>query len=113
MTLLFLLAMNLASAPTPQRAHACAIAIVTYRIAATPGTSIRYAGDDYTVGSSGSIEIIADATEASLISAGSVFNFPHNGPTDAFGSVTVSVMPQSEGALPMIKPRRTSPRAAR
>ena len=103
------LAAILASATS--RPHS--VAIVTYRIAAPPNSVIRYAGEDYHTGRSGSIELIADPAVNTVAVAESVFNLPQNGPTDGFGSVTVSLMPQSEGYKSGLQPRGAKTRAAR
>ena len=89
--------------------------IVSYRIAAPPNSVIRYAGESYSTGPTGSIELINDGTSTTVSLDESVFNLPLSGPTDDFGSVTISVMPQSEGAAPVLfkKGARVKTKAAR
>ena len=77
------------------------VAIVSYRIAAPPNGVVRYAGEDYKTGSTGSIELINDGATTTVAVGDSVFNLPLSGPTDNFGSVTISVMPESWGSKPV------------
>ena len=78
------------------------LTIVSYRIAAPPNAVIRYAGEDYKAGTTGSIELINDGATTTVSVGDSVFNLPLSGPTDDFGSVTISVMPESEGSRPVM-----------
>ncbi len=105
------LAMAVAGVIPQQPPHG--VAIVSYRIAAPPNSVICYAGHDYTIGRSGSIELIADADATTVSMGNSVFNLPLSGPTDDFGSVTVSLMPQSEGYKSGLQPKGAKTRAAR
>jgi len=90
MNLIFLpLAVALATRP--------GVTIVSYRIAAPPNSIVRYAGEDYDTGPSGSLELVADPTSPTVSLDETAFNLPQSGPTDAFGSVTVSLMPQTQG----------------
>src|SRR5258708_1050878 len=77
------------------------LTIVSYRIAAPPNAVIRYAGEDYKAGSTGSIELINDGATTTVAVGESVFNLPLSGPTDDFGRVTISVMPGSWGSKPV------------
>ena len=104
------LAVMMAASSIPQRSS---VAIVSYRIAAPPNSVIRYAGEDYNTGRSGSLELIADPAPATVSVGSSVFNLPLTGPTDNFGSVTVSLMPQSEGYKSGLHPKGAKTRAAR
>jgi hypothetical protein len=87
--------------------------IVSYRIAAPPNSVIRYAGETYSVGASGSIELINDGVSTTVSLVDSDFNLPLSGPTDSFGSVTISVMPQSEGSKPVLLKKGAKTKAAR
>ena len=78
------------------------LTIVSYRIAAPPNAVIRYADEDYRTGPTGSIELVNDGATTTVALGDTVFNLPLSGPTDTFGSVTISVMPQSEGARPVL-----------
>ncbi len=89
------------------------VAIVSYRVAAPPHSVIRYAGEEYKTGASGSIELIAEPGSTTVSVGGSDFNLPQSGPTDDFGSVTVSLMPQSEGSKPVQFKKGAKTRAAR
>src|SRR5437763_546935 len=89
------------------------LTIVSYRIAAPPHSVIRYAGDSYDTGATGSIELINDGATTTVSLGGSDFNLPLSGPTDAFGSVTISVMPQSEGSKPVLFRKGAKMKAAR
>ena len=77
------------------------LTIVSYRVAAPPNSVIRYAGEEYKTGPTGSIELINDGATTTVALGNSVFNLPLSGPTDHFGSVTISVMPESEGSKPV------------
>ena len=74
-----------------------ATAIVSYRLAAPPNSTVRYAGETYNTGASGSLELIADPASPTVTLGDTTFNLPQSGPTDAFGSVTVSLMPETHG----------------
>ena len=87
--------------------------IVSYRIAAPPHSVIRYAGEDYATGPTGSIELINDGVSTTVSLGDSTFNLPQSGPTDSFGSVTISVMPQSEGSKPVLLKKGAKLKAAR
>jgi len=89
------------------------LTIVSYRIAAPPNSVIRYAGEDYGTGKTGSIELVNDGTSTTVALGESVFNLPLSGPTDDFGSVTISVMPQSEGLPPALLKKGAKTKAAR
>jgi len=89
------------------------VAIVSYRVAAPPHSIIRYAGEEYRTGASGSIELAAEPALTTISVGDSVFNLPQSGPTDDFGSVTVSLVPQSEGYKSGLQPRGAKTRAAR
>jgi len=89
------------------------LTIVSYRIAAPPNAVIRYAGEDYKTGPTGSIELINDGATTTVNVGDSVFNLPLSGPTDDFGSVTISVMPESEGSRPVMLKRGARTKAAR
>jgi len=89
------------------------VAIVSYRVAAPPHSIIRYAGEEYRTGASGSIELVAEPVSTTISIGDSVFNLPQSGPTDDFGSVTVSLVPQSEGYKSGLQPRGAKTRAAR
>ena len=89
------------------------LTIVSYRIAAPPNAVIRYADEDYQTGPTGSIELINDGATTTVSLGESVFNLPLSGPTDKFGSVTISVMPQSEGSKPVLLKKGTRAKAAR
>jgi hypothetical protein len=89
------------------------LTIVSYRIAAPPNAVIRYGGEDYKTGSTGSIELINDGQTTTVSVGDSVFNLPLSGPTDDFGSVTISVMPESEGSRPVMLKRGARTKAAR
>src|SRR5438132_134987 len=78
------------------------LTIVSYRIAAPPNAVVRYAGEDYKTGPNGSIELINDGMTTTVGLGDSVFNLPLSGPTDDFGSVTISVIPASEGSKPVL-----------
>src|SRR5436309_14668702 len=77
------------------------LTIVSYRIAAPPNAVVRYAGEDYKTGPTGSIELINDGATTTVALGDSVFNLPPSGPTDKFGSVTISVIPASSGSKPV------------
>jgi len=81
------------------------LTIVSYRIAAPPNAVVRYAGEDYKTGPTGSIELINDGATTTVALGETVFNLPLSGPTDNFGSVTISVMPESEGSKPVLLKR--------
>src|SRR5262245_21722777 len=91
------------------------LTIVSYRIAAPPNSVIRYGGDDYGTGPTGSIALVNDGASTTVSLGEGVFNLPLSGPTDVFGSVTISVMPQSEGSAPVLfkKGSRAKTKAAR
>jgi hypothetical protein len=89
------------------------VAIVSYRIAAPPHSIVRYAGEEYRTGISGSIELVAEPASTSISVGDSLYNLPQSGPTDDFGSVTVSLMPQSEGYKSGLQPKGAKTRAAR
>ncbi len=89
------------------------VAIVSYRIAAPPNSVVRYADESYTVGKSGSIELVADPATTTVSLGETVFNLPQNGPTDRFGSVTISLMPQTEGYKQGLRPKGAKQRMAR
>jgi len=89
------------------------VAIVSYRVAAPPHSIIRYAGEEYRTSASGSIELAAEPASPTISIGDSVFNLPQSGPTDDFGSVTVSLVPQSEGYKSGLQPRGAKTRAAR
>ncbi len=89
------------------------LTIVSYRIAAPPNSMVRYAGEDYKTGPSGSIELINDGTTTTVALGDSVFNLPLSGPTDTFGSVTISVMPESEGSKPVLLKKGARTKLAR
>jgi len=106
MNLLFLsLALALTARPS--------VAIVSYRVAAPPHSIIRYAGEEYRTGATGSIELVAEPASTTISVGESVFNLPQSGPTDDFGSVTVSLMPTTEGYRSGLQPRGAKTRAAR
>ena len=77
------------------------LTIVSYRIAAPPNAVIHYGDEDYKTGPTGSIELINDGVTTTVALGDSVFNLPLSGPTDKFGSVTISVMPESESSKPV------------
>src|SRR5213076_2398206 len=81
------------------------LTIVSYRIAAPPNAVVRYAGEDYKTGPTGSIELINDGATTTVALGETVFNLPLSGPTDNFGSVTISVMLESEGSKPVLLKR--------
>ena len=89
------------------------LTIVSYRIAAPPNAVVRYAGEDYKTGPTGSIELINDGATTTVALGDSVFNLPLSGPTDAFGSVTISVIPESEGSRPVLLKKGARTKAAR
>jgi hypothetical protein len=89
------------------------LTIVSYRIAAPPNSVVRYAGEDYETGPTGSIELANDAASTTVSVGDTVFNLPLSGPTDGFGSVTVSMMPQSEGSGPVQLKRGAKSKLAR
>jgi hypothetical protein len=89
------------------------LTIVSYRIAAPPNVVIHYAGEDYNAGPAGSIELVNDGASTTVGVGESVFNLPLSGPTDDFGSVTISVMPQSEGSRPVLLKKGAKTKAAR
>jgi hypothetical protein len=73
------------------------VTIVSYRIAAPPNSIVRYAGATYNTGATGTIELIADPLSPTVSLGDTTFNLPQSGPTDAFGSVTVSLQPENVG----------------
>ena len=90
------------------------VVIVSYRIAAPPGSVISYAGETYPVGKSGSIELVAEPGTATVALGEMQFNLPQSGPTDDFGSVTVSLIPASQSYKLGLEPHKaTRSRAAR
>ena len=89
------------------------LTIVSYRIAAPPNAVVRYADEDYKTGANGSIELVNDGATTTVSVGDSVFNLPLSGPTDAFGSVTVSVIPETEGSKPVMFKRGARVKAAR
>ena len=89
------------------------VAIVSFRVAAPPHSIVRYAGEEYRTGASGSIELVAEPAATTITVGDSVFNLPQSGPTDDFGSVTISLMPQSEGYKSGLQPRGAKTRAAK
>jgi hypothetical protein len=89
------------------------LTIVSYRIAAPPNGVVRYAGEDYKTGSTGSIELINDGATTTVAVGDSVFNLPFSGPTDNFGSVTISVMPESWGSKPVLLKKGARTKLAR
>ena len=89
------------------------LTIVSYRIAAPPNAVVRYAGEDYKTGPTGSIELINDGATTTVALGETVFNLPLSGPTDNFGSVTISVMPESEGSKPVLLKRGARTKLAR
>ena len=89
------------------------LTIVSYRIAAPPNALIRYAGEDYRTGAAESIELINDGMTTTVSLGDSVFNLPLSGPTDNFGSVTISVIPESEGSKPVLLKRGARTKLAR
>ena len=89
------------------------LTIVSYRIAAAPHAVVRYAGEDYKTGAAGSIELVNDGATTTVSVGDSVFNLPLSGPTDAFGSVTISVMPQTEGSRPVLLKKGARTKVAR
>ena len=104
---LILLSLALALTPRPS------VAIVSYRVAAPPHSVIRYAGEEYRTGASGSIELAAEPAATTISVGNNVFNLPQSGPTDDFGSVTISLMPQSEGYKSGLQPKGAKTRAAK
>ena len=86
---------------------------MSYRIAAPPNAVVRYAGEDYKTGPTGSIELINDGATTTVALGETVFNLPLSGPTDNFGSVTISVMPESEGSKPVLLKRGARTKLAR
>ena len=107
MNLIFLpLAVALATRP--------GVAIVSYRIAAPPNSIVRYAGESYDTGPTGSIELVADPASSTVALGETAFNLPQSGPTDDFGSVTISLVPQSQGYKSGLEQRKGArTRAAR
>ena len=89
------------------------LTIVSYRLAAPPNSVIRYAGEAYDTGPSGSIELVNDGASTTVSVGESVFNLPLSGPTDDFGSVTISVMPQTQGSAPVLFKKGAKTRNAR
>jgi hypothetical protein len=89
------------------------LTIVSYRIAAPPNAVVRYAGEDYKTSPTGSIELINDGATTTVSLGESVFNLPLGGPTDNFGSVTISVMPESEGSKPVLLKKGARTKLAR
>jgi|SRR6266850_7255066 len=89
------------------------LTIVSYRIAAPPNAVIRYADEEYKTSSTGSIELINDGATTTVALGETVFNLPLSGPTDRFGSVTISVMPESEGSKPVLLKKGARTKLAR
>ena len=89
------------------------LTIVSYRIAAPPNAVIRYEGEDYKTGATGSIELINDGATTTVSVGDSIFNLPLSGPTDDFGSVTISIMPESEGSRPVMLKKGARTKVAR
>lgn len=89
------------------------VTIVSYRIAAPPNSTVRYAGEQYDTGATGSLELIADPASQTVTLGETTFNLPQSGPTDVFGSVTVSLMPETQGAKFELRKSGSRPRPAR
>ena len=89
------------------------LTIVSYRIAAPPNAVIHYANEDYRTGPNGSIELVNDGVSDTVSVGDTVFNLPLSGPTDGFGSVTISVMPQTEGSRPVLLKKGAKAKLAR
>jgi hypothetical protein len=56
--------------PAPPPRPTCGIKIVSYRFVGTPGEAFRYAGSDYVIPASGSIELLADRSATTWQAAG-------------------------------------------
>lgn len=85
--------------PKPKAAKVtCHHGAVSYRFVGAPGTRFVYDGESFVVPQAGSIELVADSKDGEYVLAGQSHAI-EPGPTDAFGTQTVTLHPEPKGVI--------------